>query len=309
MAKGSPTLAVRFVGRPGREKLVAALKNQKLVGGDEALARRLARIAKVEEHQPNRGLIRQGDADNDVFLILSGSVRVLVNGREVAVRTAGEHVGEMSLMDVTAVRSSTVRCVQETVVARISEKEFTKVADRYPDLWRRAAVEVARRLREREKFHVPPRTVPVIFIGSSTEGLAIAIKVFNFLKTLRCVPRLWSEDVFECSETTIESLMKLTHGSDFALIILTADDVTKWRGRRKPSPRDNAIFELGLFMGALSRLRTLFMVQSGVDVKIPTDLLGITNLPFGMTDGVPDPGNFRSLKRKIRAHIMKHGPI
>lgn len=52
------------------------------------------------------------------------------------------------------------------------------------------------------------------------------------------------------------------------------------------------VFELGLFMGALSRDRTFVVVPHGVDLKIPTDLLGMTTLRYkrtpSLTQGVEE---------------------
>ena len=49
------------------------------------------------------------------------------------------------------------------------------------------------------------------------------------------------------------------------------------------------IFELGLFMGALTRKRTFIVSPRGVDIKIPSDLLGITKLTYksGAKDELP----------------------
>src|SRR5262249_46203633 len=54
------------------------------------------------------------------------------------------------------------------------------------------------------------------------------------------------------------------------------DDFTKSRGVETKSPRDNLIFELGLFMGALGRRRAFPIVAPGKNtaVKLPSDLLG-----------------------------------
>ena len=46
--------------------------------------------------------------------------------------------------------------------------------------------------------------------------------------------------------------------TDFAVLVLTPDDITLSRGTTIASPRDNAIFELGLFMGTNGRNRTFF---------------------------------------------------
>jgi predicted nucleotide-binding protein len=50
--------------------------------------------------------------------------------------------------------------------------------------------------------------------------------------------------------------MTFSKETDFAAFVVTADDVTASRGRRKASPRDNVVFEIGLFMGAIGRERT-----------------------------------------------------
>jgi len=45
-------------------------------------------------------------------------------------------------------RSATVTAASDSLIARISEPEFSAIADRFPGLWRRLAAELARRLRE-----------------------------------------------------------------------------------------------------------------------------------------------------------------
>lgn len=57
---------------------------------------------------PGDILIHQGHADNDIFFILSGSFHVLLNGREVNKRRAGEHVGDMGIVNPSASRAASV---------------------------------------------------------------------------------------------------------------------------------------------------------------------------------------------------------
>lgn len=59
--------------------------------------------------------------------------------------------------------------------------------------------------------------------------------------------------------------------------MLTPDDLVRYRGKKVNAPRDNVIFELGLFMGAIGRDRT-YLLTSSKEMKIPSDLDGITRL-------------------------------
>ena len=250
----------------------------------------------------------QGGQDNDIYFIISGSVRVMVNSREVAMRRAGEHVGEMALVDRTAIRSASVVTAEASVVACVSEPDFTRVANRHPVIWRKLACIVAQRLRERNRFHPPPRAIPAVFIGSSSESLPIATTIYNSLKRKRLEPRIWTDGIFQCSRTTIEDLMAATEQSDFAVLVLAADDVTISRGRKKAAPRDNTVLELGLFMGALSRTRTYVVAPRPLDIKIPTDLLGITLLTYQRRRGQSNALAMRPVIRELMRLIEKYGP-
>jgi len=67
---------------------------------------------------------------------------------------------------------------------------------------------------------------------------------------------------------------------DFALLVLTADDMTVSRGTEKAAARDNVLFELGLFIGSLSRDRTFMIFDRTNPPALPSDLAGITAATF-----------------------------
>lgn len=307
--KCSPNIIHRFAGRGGRGRLLDALQTQILVAGNRLIATKLSKHTTIRYFKPGHYLMLQGNSDNDIYFILSGVVSVVVNEREIATRKAGEHVGEIALIDTTALRSATVRVLEPAIVAQVSEQDFSRIAKRHPDLWRRIAVSIAQRLRERNRFQTAPRNKPVIFIGSSKEGLKIAEATHTSLNRSPFIPLLWTKGVFECSKTTIEDLMRTTRETDFAIIILTADDVTKSRGNKRPSPRDNVVFEIGLFMGALTRERTYVVVPKGLDIKIPTDLMGVTRLEYQLGRGKSIAKSLQPVLRELRRLINKHGPI
>ncbi len=141
------SLLKSFQGSEGRLRLISALTSQPLIR-DKDLATVVEPYLKLEEIFAGTNLIKQGASDTDLFLILSGELSIAINGRVVARKKAGEHVGEMAVVDPLTPRSASVTATSDSVVARIAEADFSALADRYPRLWRRIALELASRLRD-----------------------------------------------------------------------------------------------------------------------------------------------------------------
>src|SRR5579871_5828981 len=99
---------------------------------------------------------------------------------------------------------------------------------------------------------------PFIFIGSSVEGLAIARALEENLEHDARI-NLWTSDVFQPGGTSIESLIEQLDTCDYAMFVLSPDDLVIAREKEWYEPRDNVIFELGLFMGRLGRRRTFLV--------------------------------------------------
>jgi Predicted nucleotide-binding protein containing TIR-like domain len=127
--------------------------------------------------------------------------------------------------------------------------------------------------------------LPSIFIGSSSEALEIAREVELHLQEVS-VTTIWKNGVFNLGEATLESLMNALDQFDFAVMILSPDDLIETRGSNHTSPRDNILFELGLFMGRLGRSRTFIVSESDVDLKLPSDLSGITRAVYKRRDNL-----------------------
>jgi CRP/FNR family cyclic AMP-dependent transcriptional regulator len=306
--KQSPDTAAKFHGPGSKQRIINALAEQTIIGGNVELAAKLFKKIGIKQYPAGKTLMKQGGEDTHLSLILVGQVDIVVNGRLVATRKAGEHVGEMSALDTLARRSATVRTKEATTVAEISEYDFNKLANRHPEIWKKLALTLGVRLRQRSQFHSPPREKPAVFIASSSEGLRLAECIHQALGRNPVVPRIWSRGVFEAGRTTIEDLVKAAGESDFAIIVTSKDDTTTSRSRTSPSPRDNVIFELGLFMGALSRERTLVLVPKDVDFKLPSDLLGMTLLRYTDNKRTKAGVILRQSLKTIRAQIAKYGP-
>ncbi len=161
----------RFEGKEGRRLLLEAMKTQQLVGRKAPLASALAERVSLAELAPGDVLIEEGAADNDLYFLLAGRVAVLVGGREVGTREAGQHVGEVALLDPTAPRSAAVVAREPTVVAKLSEREFAAVAASMPSVWRALATGLGAILAERNRRAAGPAALRARPVAGSAARL------------------------------------------------------------------------------------------------------------------------------------------
>jgi hypothetical protein len=146
---------------------------------------------------------------------------------------------------------------------------------------------------------------PKVFIGSSEEALEYGKAIKAKLKYVASA-EIWNEDIWSPGQAMLENLIGRLPRYDFAVLILSAEDITLSRGRVTHSPRDNIIFELGLFMGHLGRSRTFFLCSNRTKLKIPSDLNGIIYLPLEATSDQADEAVARACTR-IHLEIRTQG--
>ena len=278
----------RFRGADNRRRLLDAIKRQSIVRDDNELATKLCDNAGLEliEVEAGATIITQDNDEDDLFLILAGRVSVQVRGREVAVSSAGEHVGEMSVIDPSARRSASVIALDRTVIAKLPESVFSQLAQEFPGLWRQLAVQMGQRIRQRNELLTQRNPRPVLFLGSSTEAIAIVREIQNAFQHDDFIVTPWTTPgFFAGSRYPLEDLEK-ARAADFAALVISPDDLIYSRDALSDAPRDNVIFELGFFMGALDRTRTFMVAPRDSQLKIPSDLLGLN--PLSYASGTPD---------------------
>lgn len=120
---------------------------------------------------------------------------------------------------------------------------------------------------------------PSVFIGSSSENLRLATTLQEALDH-ETEPQVWHQDGFPPSQYPLEALEKHLDTADFAIFLFAPDDVTLTRGEKRNTVRDNVLFELGLFIGRITRARTFIVKPRGVDLDLPSDLMGITPIEY-----------------------------
>lgn len=126
-----------------------------------------------------------------------------------------------------------------------------------------------------------------IFIGSSSEGKDVAQRLAVHLDADGSAEtNLWTHGVFDLGEHVLDGLIRQAQTSDFAVLVLSPDDIVSSRDAFAQAPRDNVIFELGLFIGALGKDRTYMVQPHDLDLKLPSDLAGITQARYRLrSDG------------------------
>lgn len=300
----------RFTGEVGLRLLRESMLAQQCIGHNEAVADGLCATLELKELAKGDVPIQEGAHDNDIYFILAGRVSILVKGREMAVRSARQHVGEIAMIDQSGTRSATIIALETTVVAKVSEAAFTALADQYPKLWRCLADELGKRLRERGRHVDAPNPRPVLFIGSSAEGVKVARGIQSGLAHDDFIVHVWTDNVFTASSGTMEALEQMVDGADFGVLVCTQDDriVNDERGVDVHAPRDNVILELGMCIGGLGRKRAFFLKPRTRDLKIPSDLFGIT--PLDYADGEPETlaARLGHVCTSIRDIVNAHGP-
>lgn len=125
-----------------------------------------------------------------------------------------------------------------------------------------------------------------LFIGSSSEELKLANAAKQILETEFDVTvwndRVWDTAVFRINQNFLSDLLTATLKFDFGLLLGTTDDKVSYRGTDVLQPRDNILFELGLFVGRLGVDKCAFVIEK--DLKILSDLQGISLARFDKND-------------------------
>ncbi|HYC33535.1 MAG TPA: TIR domain-containing protein [Gemmatimonadales bacterium] len=150
---------------------------------------------------------------------------------------------------------------------------------------------------------------PRIFLGSSGKQSKVIDALTQGLEDVAHVDP-WTTS-FNPGTTTLARLVELAHEVDFAAFVFARDDWTSAGPAASPdpaagqdSPRDNVVFEAGLFGGVLGMPRTFILHARGS--KLPSDLLGLTCIRYG---DVTTDAEIGEVNQKLRKAIESEGRL
>ena len=125
---------------------------------------------------------------------------------------------------------------------------------------------------DRRMSITPKTTKQSVFIVHGHDEL-LKLEVARFTESLHLEPIILAEQP-NLGRTIIEKFEKHASDADFAIVLLTPDDLG---GAKLDSitgrARQNVILELGYFIGKLGRHRVCALYKSGVE--LPSDVLGV----------------------------------
>jgi NTE family protein len=208
-----------------------------------AAADRETLAAEIETHALKRGdvLVRQGDAADALYIVVSGRFAVTLEGRRDAISEIGpdQPVGEIAFLTGGA-RTATVTALRDSIVLRLGRPEFDALAAKCPSIWPTLTSALSQRLAVTTTSEPPapdprPRTIAIIragnrpippeFIAAFTETFASAAKTIalDAARAAAIVPDGVSLD----SAQATQALNALESTYDYVLFIADPD-LTPW---------------------------------------------------------------------------------
>lgn len=120
---------------------------------DKPVVQAFVAMAHKRSYPPKHTIVHAGSVPQTLYLILEGSVSVLVedsNGREMvlAYLNPGEFFGEMCLFPEQQTRTAIVRTRTATLVAEVGYQTFRTFNREHPDIMFEVAGQLATRLRD-----------------------------------------------------------------------------------------------------------------------------------------------------------------
>jgi CRP-like cAMP-binding protein len=133
----------------------SALANTSLFSQCSARELRLiARLAKTRKVPVGTRLVVEGEAGDQMLVLLSGSATVQRGGRKIATLAAGAVIGELGVLS-RAPRNATATTTADSEVAIIGQRAMNRLLADAPGFARKLLESLAERVRELDRKMYP----------------------------------------------------------------------------------------------------------------------------------------------------------
>ena len=144
-------VASRFAKRNVLPKVGAAIDRITLFEGlNKEQAEYIATICRVKAYNKDEKLYARGERGDALYLLLSGEVRLSIEGEEIATLAAGEALGEIAAL-TSENHSTTATATQKTEAAILPTDQYLEIIRKRPDIgltmYKNLASTLGRRLK------------------------------------------------------------------------------------------------------------------------------------------------------------------
>lgn len=118
----------------------------------------------------------------------------------------------------------------------------------------------------------------------------------------------WQDNaIFRNSEHPLEALLRELKASEFGIFIFARDDAINLRDVEQLSPRDNVIFEAGMFISDLNRDRVFIVVER--DARVLSDYKGLQYLEFNACSEADISASCEDISKQIIDEMVRKPPV
>lgn len=214
-----------------------------------------AAIAELERRlspQPvARGdaLVKQGDAADALYIVVSGRFAVEIDGDPTPVTeiSRGATVGEIAFF-TDCLRTATVRAIRESVVVGLTRSDFDEIAAAHPEIWRTITASLALRLAAQtrrsqalsngpgkiKKAGPRPRTLAMVSAGHSAISPLFLSRFIEYARqwsNTLIVSRSNAHELFDASVDDFEALTSALNALEDradTIVFVADDELSDW---------------------------------------------------------------------------------
>lgn len=286
---------------------LAAMLGQRIINGNRAAAQALVDAGELVAFAPGQEIIAQGAWDSDAYFLLAGAVEIRINGKLLPYgRGAGEVIGEFSAINSALARTATINAVDNVVALKCTSDALRAAANSAIEVWELLAIDLTRKVEQRNRFINACNDRPVIFMIATEEHLEVA-KALELALSSEFEIMLWSdEDLFPPGAYELDILNRNAAIADFAVVLAHPDDLKRSRDRHGGGERESILFELGFLMPVVGRHRTIILIPEEACGSDPAEFKGVRPWCYEVPNGnTPRDIVLAKTVRRLRNYITE----